>query len=72
MFDQGLLKVGDDGQYKVVEDKDERDFIQESARKSQQSQMSQQFDDNDIRSAGTHNNPDMLQGIRLEDDPEFK
>ena len=34
MFDQGLLKVGEDGQYKVVEDKNEREFIQESNKKS--------------------------------------
>ena len=71
MFDQGLLKVGEDGQYKVVEDKNEREFIQESNKKSQQSQMYQQFEEHEIRSAGTQNNPNMLAGIKLEDNPDF-
>lgn len=33
MFDRGLLKQNPDGSYEVVEDKNERDFIQESNRK---------------------------------------
>ena len=46
MFDQGLLKVTEDGQYTVVENKEERDFIQMSNRKSQQSVQGDIVEDN--------------------------
>ena len=45
MFDQGLLKVDEDGQYKVVEDQEEREFLNQSNKKNQGNMMADDFED---------------------------
>ena len=37
MYDQGLIKQKEDGQFVIVEDKEERDFISESNKKNRMS-----------------------------------
>ena len=71
MFDQGLLKRGADGSYQVVEDQEEREFIQQSNRKERESQHQRELEEAANQSERTENPANFEQRINLQNDEDF-